>query len=174
MAARQLASPHRSSGDRCPDNRQRSRTMRATDCTQCRVNPEIREVRQSGTVSDHPGTGLAAVAGAVRSPRPLRHPRFPRLLPPARRPVQPIEMRSPASLAGIVRLPRRQALTHEGRDRSAALQSESVATYRHKKSPEPGTRCDSTREGLPFYPLKPKARLARALVELDPRHALAP
>jgi Asp-tRNA(Asn)/Glu-tRNA(Gln) amidotransferase A subunit family amidase len=82
--------------------------------------------------------------------------------------------RSPESLAGIVRLPRRAALTHEGHDRSAAPQSGSLATYCHKKPPEPGTRCSSTREGLPFYPLKPKARLARALVELDPRHALAP
>ena len=46
--------------------------------------------------------------------------------------------------------------------------------YRHKKPPKPGMCCYSTREGQPFFPLEPTARLARALVELGPRHALAP
>src|SRR5882762_5682277 len=38
-----------------------------------------------------------AVAGAVRSPHPLRHPRFPLLLPPVQRPVPPIELRQAGS-----------------------------------------------------------------------------
>ena len=40
-----------------------------------------------------------AVAGAVRSPRPLRHPQFPLLLPPVRRPVPPIELLQAGSSA---------------------------------------------------------------------------
>jgi hypothetical protein len=45
---------------------------------------------------------------------------------------------------------------------------------KRKEPPEPGLSLCSIRYEQPFYPLKPEARLARALVELDPRQAPAP
>ena len=62
-------------------------------------------------------------------------------------------------------------------DRSAALLRR-AAVYadpdKIKDSPEPGLPHWSTQYEQPFDPLKPEARLARALVELEPRHASAP
>src|SRR3979490_1738483 len=55
--------------------------------------------------------------------------------------------------------------------RPAAVYADAKKT---KEPPEPGMRHCSTRYEQPFDPLKPEARLARALVELDPWHALAP
>jgi hypothetical protein len=43
-----------------------------------------------------------------------------------------------------------------------------------KEPPEPGLSHYRERYEQPLYPLKPEARLARALVELDPRQAPAP
>ena len=52
-------------------DRQRSGTMRATDRTQCRVNSEIREVLQLGTVSDAiRGTGLCGALPAEMTNSP--------------------------------------------------------------------------------------------------------
>jgi hypothetical protein len=45
---------------------------------------------------------------------------------------------------------------------------------KRKEPPEPGLSHCSTRYEQPFYPLEPEARLACALVELDPRQAPAP
>jgi hypothetical protein len=46
--------------------------------------------------------------------------------------------------------------------------------YRRRELSERRTHYASTRYELPLHPLEPEARIAGALVELDPRHAPAP
>src|SRR5712672_2888087 len=103
---------------------------------------------QLRTVSDAIRERLScAVAGAVRSPHPLRHPRFPLLLPPVRRPVPPIELR-PAGSSVPAACPLRESQRCEGRY-SCPISSSNFSRFINKVNDRPWRSALGRRRAMP-------------------------
>jgi hypothetical protein len=85
--------------------------------------------------------------------------------------VQPAPAARPRELSPCGKAADRSAPPRSTLSRCAAVYADATKT---KEPPEPGLRHRSTRYEQPIDLLEPEARRARALVELDPRHALAP
>ena len=103
---------------------------------------------QLRTVSDAIRERLScAVAGAVRSPHPLRHPRFPLLLPPVRRPVPPIELRQAGSSVPAA-CPLRESQRCEGRY-SCPISSSNFSRFVNEVNDHPWRSALGRRRAMP-------------------------